>query len=121
MEPDERGKGGSYSPPAGLVRGVVRAGREAVLVHRFGLAPRAAERWVHHDEAPQSPAERPDLRRLTVLDPAVGSGAFLLGALEELTRLRRAGGEGPPRPRRRGVLGRPPYRGAPKPPAGGPR
>src|SRR2546430_12225303 len=34
----------------------------------------------------QSPAERPDLRRLTVLDPAVGSGAFLLGALEELTR-----------------------------------
>src|SRR5207247_1174461 len=59
-----------------------------------------------HDEAPQSPAERPDLRGLTVLDPAVGSGAFLLGALEELTRLRRAGGEGPPGTVRRDVLAR---------------
>jgi hypothetical protein len=28
------------------------------------------------------PPEPPDLRRLTVLDPAAGSGAFLLGALE---------------------------------------
>ena len=106
MDPDERRKSGSYYTPAGLVREVVRAGLEAVLVHRFGLAPRAAERWVHHDEAPQSPAERPDLRRLTVLDPAVGSGAFLLGALEELTRLRRAGGEGPPGTVRRDVLAR---------------
>src|SRR5437667_11370830 len=96
MDPDERRKSGSYYTPAGLVREVVRAGLEADLVHRFGLAPRAAERWVHHDEAPQSPAERPDLRRLTVLDPAVGSGAFLLGALEALTRPRRAGGDGPP-------------------------
>jgi hypothetical protein len=30
------------------------------------------------------------LRTLTILDPAVGSGAFLLGALERLTELRRA-------------------------------
>src|SRR2546422_1337398 len=53
--------------------------------HRFGLAPMAAERWLHHGDPPDA---RPDLRRVAVLDPAVGSGAFLLGALEELTQLR---------------------------------
>ena len=106
MDPDERRASGSYYTPAGLVRDVVRAGLEATLVHRFGLGLRAAERWVHYDEPPPSPPERPDLRQLAVLDPAVGSGAFLLGALEELTRLRRAGGEGPPGAVRRDVLAR---------------
>jgi len=92
MDPAERRASGSYYTPAALVREIVRAGLEAVLVHRLGLAPTAAERWIHRSEPPE---RAPDLRHLTVLDPAVGSGAFLLGALEELTRLRCTAGEQP--------------------------
>src|SRR5437773_12553764 len=62
----------------------------------------AAERWIHDGEPPAGP--RPDLRRVAVLDPAVGSGAFLLGALEEITHLRCAAGEGPAAMVRRDVL-----------------
>jgi Eco57I restriction-modification methylase len=101
MEPGERRSSGSYYTPARLVREVVRAGLEATLVHRFGLAPTVAEGWVYRGEPPR---QRPDLRRLAVLDPAVGSGAFLLGALDELTRLRLAAGEGPPGAVRRDVV-----------------
>src|SRR5437763_1730590 len=101
MDPAERRASGSYYPPAALVREIVRAGLEAVLVHRLGLAPAAAERWIHRGQPPE---RAPDLRRLTVLDPAVGSGAFLLGALEELTGLRCAAGEGPASAVRRDVV-----------------
>lgn len=101
MDPDERRTSGSYYTPAALVREIIRAGLAAALVHRFGLSPRAAERWVH---AGEPPAPRPDLRRLAVLDPAVGSGAFLLGALDELTRLRSSAGEGPAAAVRRDVV-----------------
>src|SRR5690242_11922149 len=45
---------------------------------------------MYDGEPPPAP---PDLRRVAVLDPAAGSGAFLLGALEELTALRCATGE----------------------------
>ena len=92
MDPAERRTSGSYYTPAALVREIVRAGLASVLEHRFGLAAGATERWIYGGSPPDSP---PDLRRLAVLDPAVGSGAFLLGALEELTRLRCTGGEGP--------------------------
>src|SRR5258707_15860281 len=71
---------------------MVRAGLEAALPHRLGLSPTAAAQWVHEGIAPH-PA--PDLRYLTILDPAAGSGAFLLGALDELVALRRATGDGP--------------------------
>ena len=101
MDPAERRASGSYYTPAALVREIVRAGLEAVLVHRLGLAPAAAERWIHRGQPPE---RAPDLRRLTVLDPAVGSGAFLLGALEELTGLRCAVGEGPASAVRRDVV-----------------
>src|SRR2546426_3202014 len=94
MDPDERRVSGSFYTPAALVRELVRAGLEAALVGRFGLARDAAERWIH-DGQPPLPPRLPDLRRLKVVDPAVGSGAFLLGALEELVALRRAAGEGP--------------------------
>src|SRR5881296_2247245 len=101
MDPDERRASGSYYTPAALVRELVRAALEAALVARCGLAPGAAERWVHRGEPPARP---PGLTRLRVCDPAVGSGAFLLGALEELTALRRAIGDGPARVVRRQVL-----------------
>ena len=101
MDPEERKRSGSYYTPATLVRDLIRAGLEAALVTRAGLTPAAAERWVHHAEPP-SPA--PDLRRFTVLDPAVGSGAFLLGALQELTALRASAGAGSAVTIRRDVL-----------------
>ena len=101
MDPEERKESGSYYTPAVLVRDMVRAGLEAALVTRFDLTPAAAERWVHHGEAP---SVIPDLRRFTVLDPAAGSGAFLLGALQELTVLRAAAGEGRAAVIRRDVL-----------------
>ena len=101
MDPEERKRSGSYYTPATLVRDLVRAGLESALVTRVGLAPTAAERWVHNGEPP-SPA--PDLRRFTVLDPAVGSGAFLLGALQELAALRATAGGGHAVAIRRDVL-----------------
>jgi len=101
MDPDERRTSGSYYTPASLVRELVRAGVEAALTHRFGISPGTAARWVHERRAPH-PA--PSLRGLTVLDPAAGSGAFLLGALDELVALRCATGEGPPLTVKRDVL-----------------
>ncbi len=90
MEPERRRASGTFYTPAALVRELVRAGLEAALVHRFGLGARTAERWIRDGVAPAQP---PPVADLTVLDPAVGSGAFLLGALEELVALR--GGPSP--------------------------
>lgn len=92
MDSVERQASGSFYTPVALVRQIVRAGLEAALVSRVGLGAGAAARWIHEGIAPD-PA--PDLRSLTVLDPAAGSGAFLLGALAELVALRCAAGEGP--------------------------
>jgi Eco57I restriction-modification methylase len=103
MDPDERRASGSYYTPAFLVREIVRVGLEAALTHRFGLPATAAARWVHEGVAPH-PA--PDLRGLTILDPAAGSGAFLLGALDEIVSLRCAAGDGPPLAVKRDVLAR---------------
>src|SRR5438034_3719675 len=61
MDPAERRASGSYYTPAALVREIVRAGLAAILVHRFGLAPMAAERWLHHGDPPDA---RPDLPRV---------------------------------------------------------
>ena len=52
MDPEERKQSGSYYTPAALVRDLVRAGLEAALVTRVGLARGAAEQWVHHGEPP---------------------------------------------------------------------
>ena len=101
MDPDERRTSGSYFTPASLVREMVRAGLEAALTQRFDISPGAAARWVHERRAPH-PA--PSLRGLTVLDPAAGSGAFLLGTLDELVALRCAAGDGPPLTVKRDVL-----------------
>ena len=101
MDPAERRASGSYYTPAALVREIVRAGLEAALVSRLGVNPGAAARWIHQG-IPPDPA--PDLHGLTVLDPAAGSGAFLLGALSELVALRCAAGERPVAAVKRDVL-----------------
>lgn len=101
MESDERHESGSYYTPAPLVREIVRAGLEELLCSRLGVESGAAGRWIHERIPPQKP---PDLRHVTILDPAAGSGAFLLGALEELVALRRATGETPTAAIKRDVL-----------------
>jgi hypothetical protein len=101
MDPDERRSSGSYYTPAPMVRELVRAGLEAAITTRLGVAPEAAALWVHHGVAPKG---APGLHGFTVLDPAAGSGAFLLGALEELAAMRIAAGDGPPLVVKRDVL-----------------
>ena len=101
MDPEDRRASGSYYTPAPLVREMVRAGLEATLTSRLAVPPAAAARWVH-EGVPPTPA--PDLRGLTVLDPAAGSGAFLLGALDEIVALRRVAGDGPVLAVKRDVL-----------------
>lgn len=101
MDPGERRASGTFYTPARVVREVVRAALEAVLHHRLSVPARAAGRWVHEGARP---AVVPDLRRLRVLDPAVGSGAFLLGALDEIAALRRTTGDGPLSAVRRDIL-----------------
>jgi hypothetical protein len=101
MDPAERRTSGSYYTPAALVREIVRAGLEAALVSRLGVSAAAAARWVHQGIPPR-PA--PELHGFTLLDPAAGSGAFLLGALDELVALRRAAGDGPMSAVKRDVL-----------------
>src|SRR5436309_1378305 len=103
MDGGERRASGTYYTPAPIVRDLVRAALEAALVHRLHLAPEAAARWVHDRAAPLHP---PDLRTLTILDPAAGSGAFLLGALDELVALRAATGEPVTAALRRDVVAR---------------
>ena len=81
MEPDRRRTSGTYYTPAALVRRLVEAALDA---HFEGRRPSLEE-----------------LDALTILDPAVGSGAFLLGALERLAECRRAAGDHAPGARRR--------------------
>jgi hypothetical protein len=88
MDHTERHETGTFYTPASIVRQVVEATIETALtaqlsaatarslINRRGLAPRDVPRC------------RRVLRRLRILDPAVGSGAFLLGALQSLTEMR---------------------------------
>src|SRR5207247_8675703 len=71
MDPEERKRSGSYYTPAALVRELVRAGLEAVLVSRLGVAPGVAERWVPGDEAA---GPGPGVRGAPVADTAAGPG-----------------------------------------------
>lgn len=85
MEPGRRRASGAYYTPAALVRRVV----DAALAARFdGRTPPLVE-----------------LEGLTVLDPAAGSGAFLLGALERVAECRRLAGDHAPHLRRRVLAG----------------
>jgi len=80
MEPGERRGSGTFYTPAALVRSLVHAGLVAVIAERLGCPEARAARYLADRDEPA----RRVLREVTVLDPAVGSGAFLLGALELL-------------------------------------
>ena len=77
MDPVERHRSGTYYTPSALVEGLVGEALAGWLQGRLGIGASEAERRLHDQDA----LTRRTLRRVRVLDPAVGSGAFLLGAL----------------------------------------
>ena len=81
MAPEARQASGTFYTPAVLVQGVLEAGLIALVASRLGCGEAQAERRV----ASPDPATTNVLSSITLLDPAVGSGAFLLGALERLS------------------------------------
>lgn len=90
MHADERSDSGTFYTPNSVVRELVDATLETALGGLGQLGPVAASDWVRRHRLPHQliPRARRVLATLRVLDPAAGSGAFLLGALEQLTHLR---------------------------------
>jgi hypothetical protein len=80
MEPDERHGTGSYYTPAPLVDSLLREGVAAWLAPRLGISEPHMERELTERGAPAAGL----LRGARILDPAAGSGAFLLGMLRLL-------------------------------------
>ncbi len=85
MDPAERHRSGTYYTPSALVEALVRDALVAWLSARLRISPGDAEGRLAEPDI----LTRRTLRRIRVLDPAVGSGAFLLGALRLIA--------GPPR------------------------
>ena len=83
MAPQERRASGTYYTPSALVRQLLDEGLAAVVSDRLACSLAEAERCI----ADGAERARRAIRRLRILDPAVGSGAFLLGALERLSAL----------------------------------
>lgn len=98
MAPDARRSSGTFYTPVRLVRGLVDS----------TLAAWASTQLLCSLEEARTRLEKGDrqlvalLRRITILDPAAGSGAFLLGALQRLAELR--GDDLPPAQLRRQIL-----------------
>ncbi len=90
MDTDERHATGTFYTPESVVRRIVDAAIETALAGAAGLPPETVRRLAAGGPLTPSAARTAlvALRRLRVLDPAVGSGAFLLGALDRLTELR---------------------------------
>lgn len=100
MSPDRRRASGTYYTPAALVRRVIDAALRALVASRLGISEERAEALLVRADAPALNV----LRAAAVLDPAVGSGAFLLGALERLAAFRE--GTAPDAVLRRDILRR---------------
>lgn len=98
MAPDDRRTSGAFYTPAALVTRLVEAGLLALVMERLGITRDEARALLER----RDPRLRPMLAEITILDPAVGSGAFLLAALERLAELRHH--EGPPGEVRRTIL-----------------
>jgi hypothetical protein len=86
MRPDERHGSGAYYTPEALVRQMVEHTLAAALTGLGVDLPLIERLWRSEPiEIRHHRTVRGALRRLRVLDPAAGSGAFLLGGLEVLT------------------------------------
>lgn len=96
MAPAERSESGTFFTPSRLVVAVVRTTVAAWLARRLGVTEDRADAMLDDP----GPATRAALAKVTLLDPAAGSGAFLLGALELLAAVQ----GGPPAETRRRVV-----------------
>jgi hypothetical protein len=83
MAPDVRRSSGTYYTPAAVVRALIDDALTAFVAGRTGWPEALAERRM----ADRHPAAAALLESVRLLDPAAGSGAFLLGALERLATL----------------------------------
>ncbi len=79
MAPEQRGRTGTFFTPAHVVDSLVAGTLDAALPSGAGTGTARLRR----------------LRGIRVLDPACGSGAFLLGALARIAALREAHGDAP--------------------------
>lgn len=84
MDADERHATGTFYTPAPLVHSLVRAALSAQLGRRLGCGDGEADRRLDDPDT----ATLGVLEDITILDPACGSGAFLLGALDVLSQAR---------------------------------
>lgn len=100
MSPVSRRASGTFYTPAALVDQMLEAALITLLTTRFGCGEAEAERRLHHPD----PATCALLTAVTLLDPAAGSGAFLLRALERLSAF--SSSEVGPAQRKRQVLQR---------------
>ena len=90
MAGSERLKTGTFYTPETVVRQVADTAIATLLVGRARVGADVIERLLHAGGVSTQEAERlrGPIKSLRVLDPATGSGAFLLGVLESLTELR---------------------------------
>jgi hypothetical protein len=95
MAPEVRHASGTYYTPSSLVGSVLGAALGAWIAGRLGCSEAEAERRL----ADGTPEARRLVGGVTLLDPAAGSGAFLLGALERLSAVLGAGRRTPARRR----------------------
>lgn len=97
MAPEARRSSGTYYTPPALVGELLDAAFAALVAGRLRIGDQeAAHRLETGDRAASALLES-----VTLLDPAVGSGAFLLGALERLARWQRSPGTAAAELRRR--------------------
>ena len=95
LEERDRGQSGSFYTPRPIVAYMCQEALAGYLQESAGI-PREQTRALFDPDADAvlsaDEAQRIDaaLDTLTVLDPAVGSGSFLIGMLNEILRLRRA-------------------------------
>ncbi len=87
MAPELRRRSGTFYTPAALVGELVEAGLVALIASRLDLSDSEATARLREGDSEVSRL----LRDLSVLDPAAGSGGFLLASLERLARLRSPG------------------------------
>jgi hypothetical protein len=81
MAPEARRASGTFYTPSALVQKVLEAALTALVASKLGCSDSEAERRIGNPD----PATVRLFSSITLLDPAVGSGAFLLGALERLS------------------------------------
>ena len=108
MTADRRGATGTFYTPAAVVDRIVRQALQGFLAGKPGMDWRAAGMLLREGRArygSAAPANGagatasdcdpllPAVRELRLLDPACGSGAFVLGALTRIARLRRSLGD----------------------------